>query len=247
MAKPSTLPRWAMTAGGAEAANVVAPTSGEQDAGWGTGGAIPSSGKTNWLLRWITQWLSWLNGVFETGNAGLEITAPTGVPGVKAAGSTARAALNLVPVGSDPASPADGDVWATTAGAIKAKLNGVVKALLTPDALTPTWTNIATNANLTAANGLAYTKDAQGWVCMKGKMTWIGAANGSFFAFPAGYRPPADLDLIVYGLMTAQNVAVVVSVQASTGAVFFGAAQGQTVSPFSSCPFDMTGVRFYAG
>jgi hypothetical protein len=111
----------------------------------------------------------------------------------------------------------------------------------------PTWTTIASNADRTAANGLAYCKDDFGFLHMKGKMTWIGNTNGNFFQFPAGYRPQSDVDLIAYGSQGAQIVAVSVSIQASTGGIFFGAAQGQGASPYTTCPIDMTNVSFYAG
>jgi hypothetical protein len=61
MAKPSTFPRWAETAGGVPAGNLVSPTSGEQDTGYPTGGFVPTSGKLNWLFNTILQWLKWLN------------------------------------------------------------------------------------------------------------------------------------------------------------------------------------------
>ena len=41
--KPVTLPRWAETAAGVVAANIVTPTSGQQDTGWTVGQAPPSS------------------------------------------------------------------------------------------------------------------------------------------------------------------------------------------------------------
>jgi hypothetical protein len=67
MAKPATLPRWAETAGGSAAANIVAPASGKQDTGYVTGGDIPTSGSTNWLLRWLYKWAQYLDGL--TGEA----------------------------------------------------------------------------------------------------------------------------------------------------------------------------------
>jgi hypothetical protein len=59
MAKPSSLPRWAETAGGAAASNIVEPNSGKKDTGYITGGDIPASGGLNWFMRLIYKWAQW--------------------------------------------------------------------------------------------------------------------------------------------------------------------------------------------
>lgn len=60
MAKPATDPRWAETAGGVAAANIVAPNAGKQDAGYALGGDVVPSGWLNWTLYWIWQWVKWV-------------------------------------------------------------------------------------------------------------------------------------------------------------------------------------------
>lgn len=60
-AKPSTIPRWARTAAGADAANIATPTSGESDIGYTNGQNPVSSSKTNWLFNWLTKWMLYLS------------------------------------------------------------------------------------------------------------------------------------------------------------------------------------------
>lgn len=86
MPKPSTLPRWAETAGGTPAANIVAPNSGKQDTGYATGGDVPTSGGLNWLFNTILAWLKYINSLFETANAALEVTGQAGKSGVVGTG-----------------------------------------------------------------------------------------------------------------------------------------------------------------
>lgn len=121
--KPTTVPRWAETAGGTPAANITTPSSGEQDTGY-TSNQIPTSGKLNWLFRFLYDWILYLkDAVFVatsgSGLAGVDATGDGTTPGVKAtpggAGSPARGALNLVPQ-ADPSAPSNGDVWTTVNG-----------------------------------------------------------------------------------------------------------------------------------
>src|SRR6266498_284574 len=88
MSKPSQLPRWAETAGGTPAANIVAPNGGKQDTGYTTGGDVPTSGVLNWLFNTILAWVKYINGVFETATAALEVTGAADRAGVAATGGT---------------------------------------------------------------------------------------------------------------------------------------------------------------
>lgn len=57
------MPRWAETSDGSPAANIVAPVSGKQDTGFGTGGDIPTSGGLNWWMRWVYKWCEYLDAL----------------------------------------------------------------------------------------------------------------------------------------------------------------------------------------
>lgn len=59
-AKPTNVARWAATSGGVDAANIVVPSSAEQDTGW-TLGQAPASSKFNWWMNRVHKWLVWLN------------------------------------------------------------------------------------------------------------------------------------------------------------------------------------------
>src|SRR6266545_7336528 len=63
MSKPATLPRWAETAGGTPAANLLAPNSGKQDQGYALAGDVPASGVLNWLFNTILAWCKYLDGL----------------------------------------------------------------------------------------------------------------------------------------------------------------------------------------
>jgi len=93
--KPTTKPRWALTAGGADAANIATPSPGEQDIGYTNGQNPVSSGKTNWLFNAIAKWINFLddspNFAPTTANApGLKGTgASTNGDGVQGQGTGA--------------------------------------------------------------------------------------------------------------------------------------------------------------
>jgi hypothetical protein len=82
--KPSVVPRWAETVGGAPAANITAPTSGQQDTGF-TVGQVPPSGYVNFLLRYIYDWILYLK------DAVFVATAGSGLDGVRGTGDGAGA------------------------------------------------------------------------------------------------------------------------------------------------------------
>jgi hypothetical protein len=70
MAKPTDLPRWAETAGGTPAANIIEPSSGKKDLGFSTiaespggKGDVPTSGGLNWFMRLAYKWCEWLDGL----------------------------------------------------------------------------------------------------------------------------------------------------------------------------------------
>lgn len=59
--KPTVKPRWALTAGGADATNITTPSSGESDVGYTNGQNPVSSGKTNFLFNAIAKWINFLD------------------------------------------------------------------------------------------------------------------------------------------------------------------------------------------
>lgn len=61
---PATVPRWAQTAAGAQAANIVTPPSGQLDSGWNTN-QIPPSGWFNWFQNLTYQWILWLQSITQ--------------------------------------------------------------------------------------------------------------------------------------------------------------------------------------
>jgi hypothetical protein len=64
--RPTSLPRWARTAAGAAAANIVVPASGQLDTGW-TPGQIGVSSYDNWRAQLIYDWLAQLGIALPSG------------------------------------------------------------------------------------------------------------------------------------------------------------------------------------
>lgn len=60
MARPATVPRWAMEADETPAANISEPSSGHKDTGW-VNSEVPPSAYENWLQYWYSRWLKWLD------------------------------------------------------------------------------------------------------------------------------------------------------------------------------------------
>lgn len=66
MAKPTVLPRWAETAGGAPSAEIAEPNGARKDVGFSNVGAdIPTGGEFNWLFATILGWCKYLNGLAD--------------------------------------------------------------------------------------------------------------------------------------------------------------------------------------
>ena len=134
--KPTVLPRFAETAAGVPASNITAPTSGQQDTGWTTGQAPPSS-VFNWLLRYIYDWVQYLRDGAFTATAGSALSGASGVgdgaasgltgtggasgSGVSATagggGAPVRGALALT-VQNAPSAAVAGDMWVDALGAM---------------------------------------------------------------------------------------------------------------------------------
>lgn len=155
--KPTTVPRFAITAGGADAANIAAPTSGEADSGYVVGQTVVSSSKINFLFNWIYKWVLYLKDavlIADAGSAlpGVTATGDGAAPGAQftpgGAGSPARGAL-AIPPQTAPTAPSNGDVW-TTAAALFARINGATKtqaALETAQTFTQPQTFTGSGAN----------------------------------------------------------------------------------------------------
>jgi hypothetical protein len=134
-ARPTVLPRWARTTGGVDSSAIVAPTSGEQDAGLAPAQKWTAQ-KANWLLNAIWKWVLYLSdGVFVSaggsGLAGLDATGDGAAPGVKATAgggaAPAQGALGLTPQ-KTPTAPLDGQIWIELqTGLLKWKGNGLVQ------------------------------------------------------------------------------------------------------------------------
>lgn len=72
--RPSSLPRWAETAGGTPSSNIADPTSAKKDAGWADS-EKPPAGFLNWLQNTVYRWIKYLDesadsGVFGFGTDG---------------------------------------------------------------------------------------------------------------------------------------------------------------------------------
>lgn len=99
--------------------------------------------------------------------------------------------LNFPPQASDPASPVNGDLWTTTAGQLKAKLNGTVVAIAVAattvagygitDAVTLTGVQTLTNKSI-AATQLTGTLQAAQFPALSGDVTTSAGALGTTIA-----------------------------------------------------------------
>lgn len=59
--KPTNLARWAETAGGTPASNIVEPASGQKDTGWTTGQKPVPSSYFNWWQHQVYRWVAYLD------------------------------------------------------------------------------------------------------------------------------------------------------------------------------------------
>lgn len=77
-AKPSDVGRFAVTAGGVDASNIVLPSAGLRDNGWSTN-AIPTSGNLNYLENLGARWRAYLSDGNLTGGVTIDTLGVTGV------------------------------------------------------------------------------------------------------------------------------------------------------------------------
>ena len=90
--KPSSLPRWAETAGGTPSAAITEPSSGQKDTGWAVAQKPPAQ-FFNWLLHLIYKWIEYLNDGDLSGNH--TIAGTLGVTGLFTASAGVSATGNV--------------------------------------------------------------------------------------------------------------------------------------------------------
>jgi hypothetical protein len=149
MPQPGTLPRWAETASGTPASNLVGPPAGKQDAGFATGGDIPTSGGLNWLFRWIYKWCQYVAGLTgealtwtarQTFSGGATVVDPPVNPtdaasmGYVDAEATARAAAVTAEASARTAADAAEAAARTAADSAEETARAATDALLMPKA-----------------------------------------------------------------------------------------------------------------
>lgn len=77
--KPTTLPRWAETAGGTPDANIATPSSGQLDTGWTVGQKPVPSNFQNWFQNLVYKWIAYLSdGLFTQATANTQAIRATG-------------------------------------------------------------------------------------------------------------------------------------------------------------------------
>lgn len=196
MAKPVQLPRWAETAGGVAAANIVEPNEGKKDLGYTPAvagvGDIPTSGGLNWWMRLVYLWTSWLDAATSLATASALV--------VRDADGRARFA--------DPADAADADTKGARDTAI-----GTHNAVTSPHSATSAAT--ASRLVLRDASGRAAvaTPSAVGDIATKGYVDGVTSATANNGAAGANW-----------GVTTTGWVAGKLAHVAGSGAAGAGAA-----------------------
>lgn len=96
--KPTTIPRWATTS-----SNIVEPSEGKKDDGWGIN-EIPPSSYENWRTKSVGEWCAWIDERFDDGTTDdiLEILYPgTSNVAVSADASTSEFSINGLIIDDD--------------------------------------------------------------------------------------------------------------------------------------------------
>lgn len=251
MAKPTTIPRFAQLADGTPAANIEEPTDGQKDTGWEVN-QIPPSSVFNWMHRWCTQWIRYLDGLAgealtwtarQTFSGGATVPAPAAGTDATTkiyvdAGDTAEASARAAAITSEASTRASAD---TAEAAARASADTAeASARVAGDASTLAAAEAYADALFASAPSAAWTAltAASGWTSGSGNQALAymiragvvylrgnavrGSTAETLTTLPAGARPLAARKIICAGTGTPD--AVLVLTIAANGVITVSAA-----------------------
>jgi hypothetical protein len=169
-----------------------------------------------------------INGplVFPSGTTAIQVTLANGYLQLQGNLSAANATFAEVVVNSTVARTAGNllDVQNKDVDKLFVDYQGLLRLASQAAAIQPSsiWTAITPNANWAAIGGLAYAKDAVGFVHLKGSATFNTGAGSALTTMPAGFRPAAGRTFLGQDTTPVTATPVTVSVDPTTGVLSIG-------------------------